>query len=112
MIDHQLGRIFVELPRQTPRLGIVAVPRSRRRNRENRRFDTGAVHLFDRLRRRPVEQRMLARFLRNDFRSKTWGHVMMVSVDTIACAWRDRIFRIDWHAGVSCSAPDQNAMSR
>ena len=81
MIRSDPRRIVVALARQRPRRGIVAEPHAGRRDRGHGGAHARAVHLLERTRRRPLDQRMLAGLAGLDLGDERRRRVMMMDVD-------------------------------
>src|SRR5262249_3951816 len=76
-----LCRVFIVLTRKRACRGLVAEPDTGRCHRGQRRSHTGAVHLIQRFRQRPFDQRVLARLAGTDLGNERRRSMMMMNID-------------------------------
>ena len=83
MIGGEAGRIFIAASRKPAGGLIVAEPHARVTDRGDRRRDAGAIHILDRARGRPVDQRLLPGLQPFDRGAEFGWGMMMVDVYSV-----------------------------
>jgi hypothetical protein len=83
MIRGEAGGILIAASRKPAGGVMVAEPHARVTDRGDRRRDTGAIHILDRARRRPVDQRLLPGLQPFDRGAELGRGMMMVDIYSV-----------------------------